>query len=32
MIVRERLVTAAGMGALCAADGPLTDSQVEGLP
>jgi hypothetical protein len=26
------LVTTAGMGALCAADGPLTDSQVEGLP
>lgn len=31
-VVRERLVTTAGMGALCAADGPLTDSQVEGLP
>ncbi len=31
-VVRERLVTTAGMGAVCAADGPLTDSQVEGLP
>jgi hypothetical protein len=29
-VVRERLVTAAGLGASCNASAPLTDSQVEG--
>ena len=31
-VVRERLVTTAGLGTSCTASGPLTDSQVEGLP
>lgn len=31
-VVRERLVTAAGLGTSCTASAPLTDSQVEGLP
>lgn len=31
-VVRERLVTSAGLGLACPASAPLTDSQVEGLP
>ena len=31
-VVRERLVTTAGLGTSCTANAPLTDSQVEGLP
>jgi hypothetical protein len=31
-VVRERLVTTAGLGISCTANAPLTDSQVEGLP
>lgn len=31
-VVRERLVTPAGLGTSCTANAPLTDSQVEGLP
>ena len=31
-VVRERLVTTAGLGTSCTASAPLTDSQVEGLP
>ena len=30
-VVRERLVTTAGLGTSCSASAPLTDSQVEGL-
>ncbi|MEY3545140.1 MAG: hypothetical protein RLZZ247_1297 [Cyanobacteriota bacterium] len=32
VVVRERLVTTAGLGTACTVDEPLTDSQVEGLP
>lgn len=31
-VVRERVVTPAGLGALCPAPDPLSDQQVEGLP
>lgn len=31
-VVRERLVTTAGLGTSCTVPVPLTDSQVEGLP
>jgi hypothetical protein len=31
-VVRERLVTTAGLGTSCTANAPFTDSQVEGLP
>jgi hypothetical protein len=31
-VLRERLVTTAGLGTSCTANAPLTDSQVEGLP
>jgi hypothetical protein len=31
-VVRERLVTTAGLGTSCTASAPLTDSQVEGFP